>query len=314
MGAAMRGLQGSIKPATEHRVAVVVVTYYPDIIQLDAMMQVLMNDCAHFILVDNASANAPFSELQYASDNVIEILLPENQGVGHAQNHGIRKAMELGASHVLLLDQDSLPGVNMISSLLEYEQALLQRQVRVAAVAPQLIESKTDKKIPLITFRFGLKRRLVTDAKLLSIQCFSLVASGMLIRVSVLEDVGLMNGGLFIEYVDVEWCCRALAQGFLCHATGAASMRHDLGDEKIHVAKSFSIPMHQPIRHYYTMRNAIFMLRQKGVPTYWKINDFARTLAGFALFSFFGRPRTQQIRYMCVGLWHGLKGVTGKWE
>jgi hypothetical protein len=68
----------------------------------------------------------------------------------------------------------------MISSLLEFKQALLQRKVRVPAVARQLVESKTDKKISLVNFRVGLKRRTVTDVKLLTMQCFSLVTMGTL--------------------------------------------------------------------------------------------------------------------------------------
>jgi rhamnosyltransferase len=312
MGPAMSGLQAPLIPAAVDRVAVVVVTYNPDISQLDAMMQALMGDCEHFILVDNASANTPLDALQDKSTKVVKILLADNEGIGHAQNHGIRRALALGASHVLLLDQDSLPSVKMVSALLDFEQGLLRQNLPVAAVAPQLIESKTQQKIQLITFRAGLKHRVVTDVATPTIQCFSLVASGMLIRACVLEDVGLMNGDLFIEYVDVEWCCRALAQSLLCYVTGSVTMIHDLGDEKVRVSKRLSIPMHQPIRHYYTMRNAIYMLRQKDVPTYWKCNDFVRTLVGFAMFSVFGKPRGQQIRYMCLGLWHGLQGVNGK--
>jgi rhamnosyltransferase len=310
----------SSKSETEDKISVaaIIVTYKPDIEHLKLLIETLKGACSAIIVVDNGSPDEPLSDPDIAVKNdlknLVRINLPRNTGIGFAQNHGIKIAKQRRYSHVILFDQDSLPMEGMLTALLRFEQKLLDEGKSVAAVGPQLIEESSQVKIPFITFKSGIKHRITTDKDKPSVGCFSLLSSGTLIRMTVLEDVGDMDPTLFLEYVDVEWGARARSKGFYSFGTSSAVLRHNLGDSRVHIIGNISLPLHPPIRHYYTMRNAVFMQRQKYVPLYWKLNDLLRTLAGFILYGLFNQPRIQQLKFMSLGILHGLQGKSGKLE
>jgi len=55
------------------------------------------------------------------------------------------------------------------------------------------------------------------------------VSSGALIPLAVLDQVGMMDESLFIDYVDSEWGLRAKSRGHLSFGICAAQMVHCLG-------------------------------------------------------------------------------------
>ena len=64
--------------------------------------------------------------------------LDVNEGIAVAQNVGIAVAKSLGASHVLFLDQDSVPEDGMVSCLYAALQKLENGGCRVACVGPRV--------------------------------------------------------------------------------------------------------------------------------------------------------------------------------
>ncbi|CAJ0719099.1 rhamnosyltransferase [Ralstonia sp. GP73] len=290
----------------------VVVTYSPDWPQTLALIEALEKQQALTIVVDNGSPEAMIAPLIEKSPPRTRWLRNEsNEGIAAAQNRGIRDAMSRGATHIVLFDQDSSPAPDMLARLLSAEATLLAAGASVAAVGPQLIDETTGEKAPFITFENGHKRRAVTSPESSQILCFSLLASGTLIRTEVLERIGLMKEELFIEYVDVEWGARARAAGLHCYGIGEALLYHNLGDDRIQVLPNFFVPLHKPVRHYYTMRNAIYMQKLAYVPAYWKRSDLLRTVAGFIIFTLFNPPRLMQLRMMIKGIAHGFAGRYG---
>ncbi|MFT5211795.1 MAG: rhamnosyltransferase [Flavobacterium sp.] len=294
-------------------VTAIMVTYTPDIEHLGRLIRMIKDTCNDIIVIDNGSPGEPLKQLDDLK-NLVKINLQSNTGIGFAQNHAIKIAKQNVCTHIILFDQDSLPEEGMLEALLQFEQKLLDEGESVAAVGPQLIEEFSQVKIPFITFKSGIKRRITTDIDDLRVDCFSLLSSGTLIRIEVLQEVGDMNAALFLEYVDVEWGARARSKGFYSFGTSSATLRHNLGDRRIHLFGNISLPLHPPVRHYYAMRNAVFMQRQRYVPLYWKLNDFVRSLVGFALYASFNKPRIQQLKFMSLGILHGIQGKSGKFE
>lgn len=60
--------------------------------------------------------------------------------------------------------------------------------------------------------------------------------------------------GIFIDYVDTEWCFRALSKGYKLYMSEKAVMRHSVGDDTINLL-NFKIPVHSGYRRYYRVRN-----------------------------------------------------------
>lgn len=294
------------------RVFGIVVAYQPDQARLVLLLRTLKAQCERIVLVCNSPVT-PSADLteELRSDQVELVTNNENLGIGAAQNIGIECALAQGASHVAIFDQDSMPDDTMIERLVMAEIALTGAGVMVAAVGPRLVDERTGAPGAFISFSGLRKMRLRPLAGSPPMACFSLLASGTLFRRESLEVIGLMNPGLFLEYVDVEWGARARSKGYVCYGVPAATLHHNLGDSRFRLPRGLTVPFHRPVRHYYTMRNAVFMQRQGYVPAYWKINDIIRTVAGFFIYSLFNPPRLKQLVMMTFGIADGLAGVSG---
>ena len=105
---------------TTARVVAVVVTYRPED-DCRELLDALGVQCNAVVVIDNGSGSAFVAGLAAAcSASGAEFVgLSQNVGIAAAQNCGIERARELGATHVLLSDDDSLPPENMVARLLE---------------------------------------------------------------------------------------------------------------------------------------------------------------------------------------------------
>src|SRR4051812_23363158 len=106
-------------------VVAVIVTYQPDLALLREIPAVAPQ-VSRVLVVDNGSTGNLICSA--GSHEKVEVIsLHTNLGVATAHNVGIRRASKEGASHVLLLDQDSLPQPDMVEKLLAAERDLTGR-------------------------------------------------------------------------------------------------------------------------------------------------------------------------------------------
>ncbi|MFT3944835.1 MAG: glycosyltransferase family 2 protein [Ancrocorticia sp.] len=105
---------------TAARVVAVVVTYRPED-DCRELLDALGAQCAAVVVIDNGSGAQFVAGLAgaCAASGAEFVGLSQNVGIAAAQNCGIERARELGATHVLLSDDDSLPPENMVARLLE---------------------------------------------------------------------------------------------------------------------------------------------------------------------------------------------------
>jgi rhamnosyltransferase len=296
------------------RICAVVVTFNPDIDRLREQLTLLAPQVDRIVLVDNGSAPAASCHFAALADgNIEQQLLGSNTGIAHAQNVGIAAARQDGATHVLLMDQDSLPAPDMVMQLL---QALLDKNaagIKVAAVGGCYSDGRQQNPPPFIRVRgFHLERcRCQTPAAVVAVDY--LIASGTLIPMAVLAVAGGMREDFFIDYVDIEWGLRARRAGFQSFGVCAARMAHLLG-EMPHEFMGRKIPMHSPLRHYYHVRNAVRLYCENNIPLNWKVVDGWRLLLKYVYYSLFGVPRRRHWWMMTLGLVHGLKNRLGPVE
>lgn len=288
-------------------IVAVVVTYHPDLPRLAQQLAALRPQVQRIVLVDNGSTQDMAAWVQQAmgSGTVPSVLsLAENRGIAAAQNHGIAWARTQGASHVLLMDHDSLPAPDMVSHL----WCALQQHADAGAVGPWYADPRrAQASTPFVRIDGLAMRRLnCSDADaVLSVD--HLIASGCLIPMAVLDQVGPLREDFFIDFVDVEWCLRARHAGYALYGVCAARLEHSLGDAPVRLWGREYLS-HAPWRHYYHVRNAMLLYREPGVPLNWKLVSAWRLVLKMGFQVLVPASRWQHLRQIAQGFWHGLRG------
>ena len=292
-------------------VCAVVVTYRPDIDALKQLLAAITPQVRGVVMVANEGGKDAEALALLSIAHTALLSQDRNLGLAAAQNLGIDWARQRGYSHVLLLDQDSEPATDMVNQLMEALRSLSANR-QVGAVGPRFHDLREHRDAPFVRLGFPLNRKLWCAEPAQVLGCDFLISSGSLISLSVLDSVGPMNAGLFIDNVDLEWCFRARAAGYELFGVCAAAMHHRLGDTRRALPFGWgAVVVHGPTRLYYMMRNRVLLYRLAHTPRLWIAQDVPRVLVKFFLFAALIRPRGRNLRFMLKGLLDGLRGRDG---
>ncbi|MCL2468404.1 MAG: glycosyltransferase family 2 protein [Micrococcales bacterium] len=250
----------------------VVVTYHSDLDQVRSLLDELCPQVDSVVVVDNGSDDEVVAALRdTVSDRGEVVALGDNLGIATAQNRGIEAARNRGATHVLLSDDDSAPSAGMVDQLLA---ALVDDPTgRLGAVGPVVVDERTAQ-APLVFTDQGTGPRRIPDLPTTPgtvVDVAFLIASGCLVDLRVVDDVGGMHDGLFIDHVDLEWGLRARARGWRLAVVVGARLDHHLGDATRPVPwRSREVHIQSPVRNYYTVRNTLWLVRGRRMPVRWR--------------------------------------------
>lgn len=293
-------------------VVAIIVTYYPEESGIIQLLRAIENQVAHVVIVDNGSTDTVEKIIrQHIPGNGLFISKGYNSGTAGAINTGIVAAEKLAASHIVLFDQDGLPEPDMVQKLIS---AMNKKKLgcKVAAVGPKYADIKGEHPSPFVKLK-GLKLCRVDCNEDEVVAVDHLISSGCLISMEALKEVGGMEESLFIDYVDTEWCLRAIYQGYALFGVCSAHMQHDLGDGFVDLFGR-TITVRSSLRYYYLIRNGLWLLRQSWVSTAWRIMDARRLFLIYIVFSLFVGTRLMNWKMMTTGIWHGMTGKMGRYE
>ena len=268
------------------------------------------------ILIDNTPINHGGVVENFSNISVEKILLKENRGIAAGHNIGITWARKHDYSHVLLMDQDSIAASDMVEKLTEASVALKKKGKKVAAVGPNIIDSRSGLPLAFVKQQKNFMRRVYCSNNEY-IRVVHIISSGSLIQLKVLDEVGDMEEGLFIDSVDIEWGLRAGHKGFNCYAIGMAQLHHKLGDTVINspLLGKRQVLVHGPVRYYYQFRNSIALYKRPYTSVSWIVDDFfLHRCIKFILFVLTVPPRFKNASMMFRGTWHALIGVNGPYK
>ena len=304
---------------TASNVCAIVVTHQPDISVLTDVLNGLARQVAAVVVVDNDSEEKTLRLISTcAEERGLHLLaLKDNLGLGAAHNRGIDYARGQGSQYVLILDQDSVPCAGMVARLVQASETLRASGHRIAAVGPRYVDPTTRQSSFFVRFGCLEFRRVWCDeTSAQTHEADFLISSGSLISISAIDEIGGMDEAFFIDHVDTEWFLRARAKGFKSFGVCDAIMTHKLGSETLNVwvGRWRTMPLHSPLRHYYTVRNSILLYRRQYSPRKWIVNDVLRLLKVFCFFVLFAAPRLQHAGMMVRGAWHGLRGRAGRYK
>lgn len=185
------------------------------------------------IVVNNASGDDSVSRLRHALRDVDIVDLRENAGFSGGCNAGVRHALAGGATHVLLLNSDTIVPPDAVAAL----SRVLTRESSLGIVGP-VVRFRSD---PGVVESAGIsygeetcRMRLAGfGAAATAIEPFvhrrvdAVSGCAMLVRRDVFETVGLFAEDYFFGFEDVDFCLRARARGFLTGCVGSTFVLHE---------------------------------------------------------------------------------------
>lgn len=287
----------------------VIVTYNPNLQNLSKLTEMLSASCTDVVIVDNFSKN--INELSALLINAEVVSLRENYGIARAQNTGIKKALELGAKKIFFFDQDSEIDEHFIKNLVSDYNKLEGMGGKIAAIGPQFIDKEFGFYAPgLIVKNNGLINKIDISEIAEPVQVGIIISSGSLIPVSVLQDVGFMNEDFFIDYVDTEWCFRALQKGYKIYVSNKAVMYHSVGESTITLLGK-TCPVHSAYRRYYRVRNLFLMKNMPHISKAWIFSMLINNCIAQIILFFTQKNKFSYVYYFMLSIWDGIKGKKG---
>lgn len=298
-------------------VAALVVTYEPS--DLRPLLQALRSQCSRIVVVDNGSSSASALGDVCAAHGAELLALPTNIGIAAAQNAGFdallssawRKKEDGGPRAILLFDQDSIPSPTMVADLLPHLRG------DVAAVGPLPREARDGDvavdELAYVSRTWGPRRATPEELSAPAVVAAFLIASGCLISVAALREIGPMNAAWFIDHVDLEWGLRARRNGWRLLVIPSATLNHSLGDNVVMLPRRAQpVHVHSPARTYYLARNTVALIRSGLLPAKWAAG-YAVWLGKYVAFNSLAvPPRGERLRRMGAGVRDGLLSRAGR--
>lgn len=279
-------------------VACVIVFFNPAASAIDTVATLAGYPYPLVVVVNQASSRQIVALA--ALDHVHVIENSCNLGLATALNQGLGFAFDvLGIRYVLTLDQDSVPDPTLPQRL---ALALGEEGYsRVACIGPVLVDRKS------MDGRYTYDQQ--SDCTKSGPR--TIPTSGTLFTHEAWRDVGPMLEPLFIDGIDHEWCFRAYAKGWRVAVSRQVTMLHDMGDAGIRVFGRFK-PIHRsPIRHYFIIRNTLYLCSLGYVPAGWKLSELLKTLRRLVVYLLVSTDRAKSLRLMCRALRDGFSGRLG---
>ena len=279
------------------RVAAVVPVFRPDLDLVEAVAGTRDQVTAVVLVCDEAPAGARTETVLEACRDLGATVLrhDRNRGIAAALNTGIahlRRTLLDAGDLVLTLDQDSVLPRGYVARLTQALHAPgAGGRPRPGLAAPARVEG--------VTGRHGAREP---------------IQSGLLVRRSVLDDLGGFDEGLFIDGVDTDFVLRARARGWSCVLVPGVGLRHRLG-RRVHVRwgrVEVPVTVAADTRYYYLARNLLLLLRRhaRREPA-WAVRSVAVLVRHLLLTGVLVPGRRRRWLWLAAGLRDGVRGVRG---
>jgi rhamnosyltransferase len=223
----------------------VVVSFNPDANRLERLLSIVSKQVDEVFIYDNYSENRTAVSELGAKLGLQVVLFNENHGLSISYNHAMQYAVKNGFSHLLLLDQDSIPSDHFVEMLYKG----FAQDDKIAVVVPSILDEKSGNSItPKQEFEI--------------VQ--NLINSGSLFRVDILSSLNGYDERLFIDYADYEISYRLRKNDYLILRSRDAKMLHVLGDGTVKrfLGVNFYVTNHSIRRRYLISKNRIIVYKK----------------------------------------------------
>jgi GT2 family glycosyltransferase len=260
------------------------------------------------IVVDNGSSDDSFPRLQKEFPETTVVRSQENLGFSGGNNLGIQQALDNGADYVLLLNNDTLVDPNFLTCLVQVGET----DPRIGILGSKIFYHSEPQRIWYAggyvkygigaCLHFGLDQ-LDREGKFSRVEDTEFITGcAMMIKSSLLREIGLLDEKLFIYWEDADFCMRARNAGNRLVFVPTALIWHKI---------SRTCGAESPFTLYLTTRNQLTWVT-KHIPFPYKPGAlalaFAKKLAKAAQLSLKNRDASAAV---LSGIWAFLFGVHG---
>jgi len=282
----------------------VIVCYGPNVPRLRQLCETLQADGSKVVFVDNTEQ--PYLVEQQLPRGCQLITLGVNSGVAHAQNVGVAAAASAGAEIIAFFDQDSVIGAGFLPAL------VAPLHIGEPDIVSPMYRDETSKvELPAVRVsRYGITSAVRRGDSSGPYPVDVVISSGTAATKEVFELAGTFDEGLFIDFVDTEWCLRCRSKGVSIRVVPAAVMDHRIGSKSISVG-ALTIFVHSPVRCYYQVRNCFHLFRKRHIPFLFALRETASVFCSRTLLLLFVGDKSAYIKAYFRAVRDGMKGVTG---
>jgi rhamnosyltransferase len=265
-----------------------VVTCEPDLARLESVLRAVLPQVSMTQVIDNSVQSR-----DAVADMVMRLGVqfrpqPTNIGLAAAYNVAIDQARELGATDILLLDQDSVLPSGYVAAV----ESVLRQSDRAVVAASGIPRDERAVRYGRQEFR---SQRVVQT-------------SGTLFRLEAFEAVGLFEADLFIHHVDKEWFMRARARGYSTRVSPTAMVHTEIG---MSVSRLSWMPKgvhwQSDTRLYFGVRNTLRLTRRPYLPLAWRMWHLVKIAILLALHLGFRDGRRALATSALSGIRDGLR-------
>lgn len=275
----------------------VVILYHPDANVLIENIKTYINPLDTLLVYDNTENFS--SELATAvsaiSYKIIYKHFGQNQGIAKRLNQAIEYAVQKGDKHLLMIDQDSSFQNGDINKYIGY-----------------ISENKLEK-----VAQFGVNcQPAFTPISNTPEKAISLITSGSVLVINCIQQIGMFDENLFIDFVDTEFSHRITNKGYINLQFTNIVLNHSIGSRVegrslVTFKKSLRI-IHSPIRVYYIIRNGLYLLYSKKECTSIQKKDVKRTMMVVKNDFIYNPQLIKVYKYALLGVWDFLTKKMGK--
>jgi GT2 family glycosyltransferase len=262
----------------------------------------------HQIMVlDNASTDGSAEAIAAAFPDVTLLPLTANKGYAGNNNVGIAAALEMGADWVFVLNEDTLLAPDCIGKLVAVGEA----DPRIGVVGPMVYHYNEPEVIQSAGGRMTPKMEAFHIAEnepdrgqfSAPVEVDWISGCAILVRRSVIEQVGALDERFFYYWEETEWCLRARRAGWRVIFAPQAKLWHKGVQRDYKPSANVT---------YYSTRNRLLMMQKHQAPLWVKLAAWGQI--GRTLVSWTVKPKWRDMRLHRDAMWQGaLDYLHGRW-
>ena len=265
------------------------------------------------VVIDNSSTDDSPENIKKLFPQVTLIKNSENLGFASAQNQGIRCAIERNHDYIWILNNDTIIDINALGLLVDS----LDSDPSIGAVSPLLLEGDglNSSNIQFCGCSINRKLRYFEQHKLLDDglkaqsehpENFCLWGTALLIRTTILKQIGGFDDKLFAYFEDMDLSVRIIKSGFHNRIVKNAIVFHSGTND----------PNIRPPHYVYFNTRNRYLFWINHISGHQKFSYTRQYLAGSLLLaaSWHGVGDNQKETATLLGIWDALCRRGGGWN
>lgn len=291
------------------KIGACIITYNPNLTVLQKGVESLLPQVEKIIIIDNGSKIEPDIKCFCSQYEKVQLFcLEENKGIATATNIALQEFINQDFDFVLTSDQDSNYPENYISNFKKNKNVL--NDDNIAVYTPVFFDENENDYADIIVESKVFMKKIKASEEYTDV--FHAIASGMIINLKHLHEIGMMDENLFIDWVDLEFCWRVryFKKRIICCRN--MTIHHKLGDEAKDIGYR-KVSLRSWIRNYYITRNSFYLaIHTNYLRKISKLVLFLKSFRYIIGYTVLCKEHFTNLRYTVRGMHDGIHAYLGK--